>query len=456
MENHYYRTCDLSYGMVILTLYYKEFYYFPPNFKPFTIMKNSFLKRLSILAGAGIVLFSCSDDTLTQDEPLDLQNVRPETVDVPIVEQSSFVIEGSYIVVFDEKVTGKVGARFGDDYNASKQAVRTLASKVLGDFQMKGDVIDHVYSKTMTGVSARLSAEQATQLSKDSRVAYIEKDQMFTLAPPPGKGPGGGGDGGSDPQEVPWGIARVNGGATYSGSGVAWIIDSGIDSSHEDLNVDVNRGFNAFTKGPDSDLSSDGNGHGTHVAGTVAAIDNEVGVIGVAAGATVIPVKVLDRRGSGSYSGVIAGVDHVAANGTDGDVANMSLGGSFSQAVNDAVIAAAAKGVKFALAAGNESTDAGTKSPASAEGTNIYTISAMSEGDNWASFSNYGNPPVDYCEPGVSIISTWKGGGYNTISGTSMAAPHACGLLLLGNISSDNINLLIGDPDGTRDPIGVR
>ena len=275
---------------------------------------------------------------------------------------------------------------------------------------------------------------------------------MFTLAPPPGKGPGGGGGGGgSAAQETPWGIARVNGGSSYTGSNVAWIIDSGIESTHEDLNVDVSRGYNAFTNGPDSDLTVDNNGHGTHVAGTVAAIDNEIGVVGVAAGATVIPVKVLDRRGSGSYSGVIAGIDFVAANASNGDVANMSLGGGFSQAVNDAVINASSV-VKFAIAAGNESADANGSSPASANGNNIYTISAMSEGDIWASFSNYGNPPVDYCEPGVAIKSTWPG-GYNTISGTSMASPHACGLLLLGNIG--NGGTVSGDPDGNADTIGV-
>lgn len=406
---------------------------------------------MALVASTGLILFSCSEDSQTEMENIENQIAIPEIEEAVMFNQGSYEIEGSYIIVFDKKVTGDVGSKFPNDYTSAKSAVKQLATDVLGSLQMKGEAINNVYSKSLMGVSASMTAEQAAKLANDNRVAYIEKDQMFTLAPPPGKGPGGGGGGGSTGQETPWGIARVNGGTTYTGNNVAWIIDSGIDSSHEDLNVDASRGFNAFTNGPDSDILVDNNGHGTHVAGTVAAIDNSVGVVGVAAGATVIPVKVLDRRGSGSYSGVIAGIDFVAANGSNGDVANMSLGGGFSQAVNDAVIAASST-VKFAIAAGNESSDANGSSPASANGPNIYTISAMSQGDNWASFSNYGNPPVDYCEPGVAIKSTWPG-GYNTISGTSMASPHACGILLLGNIG--NGGTVSGDPDGNADTIGV-
>lgn len=417
-------------------------------------MKKSFVKRMAVTAGVGFLLFSCTDDTQDPNETLDLQNIILESEESVTFNQGSYEIEGSYIVVFDKKVTGNLSSKAANDYKAANGEVKDIALKILNNLHLKGDVVEHVYSKTLLGVSARLNAEQAVEIAKDSRVAYIEKDQMFTLGPPPGKGPGSGdGGGGSNPQETPWGISRVNGGATYTGSGVAWIIDSGIDASHADLNVNVSRGFNVFTNGKDADLATDGNGHGTHVAGTVAAIDNNIGVIGVAAGATVIPVKVLSGRGSGSNSGVIAGVDHVAAFGSAGDVANMSLGGGFSQALNDAVENAATV-VKFALAAGNESTSATTKSPASAEGGNIYTISAMAEGDNWASFSNYGNPPIEFCEPGVAIKSTWTGGGYNTISGTSMASPHACGLLLWGSISNDG-RTVSGDPDGNADTIGV-
>jgi len=174
---------------------------------------------------------------------------------------------------------------------------------------------------------------------------------------------------------------------------------------------------------------------GHSVAGTIAAIDNSVGVVGVAAGATVVPVKVLSASGSGSTSGVIAGIDYVAETGTPGDVANMSLGGGVSEALDKAVVAAAAKGIRFVLAAGNESKDANNSSPARANGANVYTISASDINDNFASFSNYGSP-VDFCAPGVAIESTWTGSnGYNTISGTSMAGTYLlrgsdCRLLL--------------------------
>jgi len=291
---------------------------------------------------------------------------------------------------------------------------------------------------------------RATKPIRDPRVAYVEEDKVVTLAPPPGKGPPSGG--GEDPpsaQSTPWGITRVGGAGNGSGK-TAWIIDSGIDLDHPDLNVDVGRSedFTGSRKGPE-----DEHGHGTHVAGTVAAIDNGFGVVGVAAGATVVAVRVLDRRGSGSYSGVIAGVDYVALEGRSGDVANMSLGGGFSQALNDAVLAASAN-VKFALAAGNESTSATTRSPASANGNNIYTVSAFSNGDNWASFSNYGNPPVDFSAPGVGVLSTYKDGGYTTFNGTSMAAPHVAGILLLGNVLTNG--RVIGDPDGNPDWIAHR
>ena len=393
--------------------------------------------------GTAILLFAaCSNE-----ESVDLNSSLIEENDV--VAQQSQVIEGSYIVVFDTKITGDLGKKFGNDYKAAKRAVESEAQKMFSENAITDFEIKQSYGKVLNGVAAKLSKADAEKLSKDKRVKYIEEDQLVTLAP--GGKPGSGG--GSTVQETPWGITRVNGVSSYTGTNVAWVIDTGIDLDHPDLNVDASRGFNAFTSGRDAGAPDDGNGHGSHVAGTIAAKNNTIGVIGIAPGATVIPIKVLDSRGSGSYSGVIAGVDFVAAHGSNGDVANMSLGGPVSAALDAAVLNASQGGIKFALAAGNESKDAATTSPAGVNGTNIYTISAMSNGDNWASFSNFGNPPVDYCAPGVSIKSTWKDGGYNTISGTSMASPHAAGILLLGNFSTSGT--VKGDPDNNADPIIV-
>ncbi len=229
-----------------------------------------------------------------------------------------------------------------------------------------------------------------------------------------------------------------------------WIIDTGIDLDHPDLNVDGASGktFVSRTTTPDDD-----NGHGTHCAGIAAAIDNTVGVVGVAAGAKVVPVKVLDKRGSGAMSVIIAGVDFVTANGVVGDAVNMSLGGSPYEALDLKVVAMGAKGLFVSLAAGNESDDANNHSPARANGLNIYTISACDVNDTWASFSNYGNPPIDFCAPGVSILSTYKGGTLATMSGTSMAAPHACGVLLITGGNPDFNGYVKNDPDGNPDKI---
>ena len=402
-------------------------------------MQNSILRKIT--AGALVLMFAV----------VGCQNVTEvaETNDQSIDQ----VIDGQYIVVMKGSDSGKF--KLGD-----VRQVEEVRSQLVADAKIAPEKIVHKYNNVIAGFTAQLSDAQLEILKEKSNVDYIENDRIYTFAPPcgtpnggPCDGDGGGDDGGSSSQETPYGITRVNGGATYTGSNVAWVIDSGIDLDHPDLNVDASRGYNAFTSGRDGKSLDDGNGHGTHVAGTIAAIDNNQGVIGVAAGATVVPVKVLDSRGSGSYSGVIAGVDHVGANGSNGDVANMSLGGPTSQALDDAVLAASSNGIKFVLAAGNESTDANNSSPARVNGSNIYTISAMDSNDNWASFSNYGNPPVDYAAPGVGINSTWKNGSYNTISGTSMASPHAAGVLLLGNAGTDgSVN---GDPDGNPDPIIV-
>ena len=347
-------------------------------------------------------------------------------------------IPGSYICVFKKNAVARGSERA--EANRSAQAA--------------GARVDRVYDGVLKGFAANASPQGIDRIkAANPSIAYCEQDQVITIPPikiaDVRKGTGGGGTV-QPAQTTPWGIARVNGGAAGSFA-TAWVIDSGIDLTHPDLNVDTarSRSFLSNNTSP-----ADQNGHGTHVAGTIAALDNTIGVIGVAPGAKVVSVRVLDRRGSGTTSGVIAGVNYVAQNGRAGDVANMSLGGGVSQALDDAVVAAAANGIRFALAAGNESDNANNHSPGRANGPNVYTVSAFAVGDKWASFSNHGNPPIDFAEPGVSINSTWLNKGYNTISGTSMATPHLAGLLLAGAVRSGGS--VAGDPDGKPDVIGVK
>jgi subtilisin family serine protease len=297
------------------------------------------------------------------------------------------------------------------------------------------------------GFSAVIPAARLSAVTSDPRVALVEPDGIVTLnLPRETARPGGGGGG----QTTPWGITRVGGAGDGTGK-TAWVIDTGIDLSHTDLNTSRNCHANFVTKGKDQS-GNDGNGHGTHVAGTIGAINNGQDVVGVAANAYLCAVRVLDNSGSGTWEGVVNGVNYVAANGKSGEVANMSLGGSGSNAtLEKAVSDAAGKGIRMVLAAGNDGQHAGNFTPARVNGTNIYTISAIASNDCLTSWSNYGNPPVDYAAPGASILSTRKGGGTTTMSGTSMAAPHAAGVLLLGNPRTNGY--ACNDPDGNPDPI---
>ena len=395
-------------------------------------------------------LVSCSKEG---GEPME------NTEDQLAIPSFSEVIPGQYIVVYRE------GGKLEGNPLDNQKAVQDKTKQFLSENNIKGAEILMSYSAAISGVALKMSENDAAKLRLNREVAYVEQDRIVALASPCGTPKGGpcedeptnpdDGDGsgdGSFTQETPYGINRVNGGVTYTGSNVAWVVDTGVDLDHPDLIVDASRGFNAFTSGRDGNFLDDGNGHGSHVAGTIAAVDNTIGVVGVAAEATVIPVKVLDSRGSGSYSGVVAGVNHVAQYGSEGDVANLSLGGPVSQVLDGAVLAAADEGILFVLAAGNDSAD-NNSSPARVNHANVFTISAMDHADTFAYFSNYANPPIDYCAPGVKIKSTWKDGGYNIISGTSMAAPHAAGVLLLRNPSSDGS--VKKDPDGNADAIIV-
>jgi subtilisin family serine protease len=338
------------------------------------------------------------------------------------------------------------------------------------------DQIGEVYETALQGFTAELTADQVKELGADPAVKYIEENQIITLSKDEAMK--------SAPvvtkltDAVPWGVARVGGGdKEYKGKNAAWIIDTGIDFSHPDLNVGTE---DAKSFVPHEESPQDVRGHGTMVAGIIGAIKGNGGILGVAPGVKVIPVKIFRADGYSDLEIVIAAINYVAEEASSGDVANLSFSlvpytdeqgiyhDGTSQALDDAVLDASSskkKSIDFTIAAGNDYDNAGLRSPARVNGEHIYTVSAMSQKDLWAPWSNFGNPPIDYCAPGVDIASTWPYDvakdpldpniipGYNIRSGTSFAAPHVAGLLLLGKIKDGGH--VIGDPDGNPDIIAV-
>jgi len=313
-----------------------------------------------------------------------------------------------------------------------------------------GAVPTHTFQNALNGYAAVLGDVGRARAAADPAVLFIADDRPVTIAgKAPGPAPG---------QTIPTGIrrsgandsntARIDGVDSRVNVDVA-VIDTGIDLKHPQLSVAGGVNCSAGT------TYSDGNGHGTHVAGTIAALDDRAGVVGMAPGARLWAVRVLNNAGSGTTSSVVCGIDWVTANAEVIDVANMSLGGpgtddeACGRVNNDpmhvAICASVAAGVVYAVAAGNESANSAGSTPAAYD--EVITVSAIADfngdagggalatcradvDDTFADFSNFGSD-VDIAAPGTCILSTWKGAGYNTISGTSMASPHVAGALAL-------------------------
>ncbi|SEN08046.1 Serine protease, subtilisin family [Stigmatella aurantiaca] len=375
--------------------------------------------RHVMFIGSALALAACGGNELEGQDPAGLGQTQAPLRMAPPGQG----IPEQYIVVMKK--------------GASLQA--TLASASIAPM--------HTYG-VINGFSAALSKAQLEAVRGDPAVAFVEQDQVVHAD--------------VTQRGATWGLDRIDQRAlplstTYTygqpAFGVnAYIIDTGVAPNHPDFNGRAASVFNSTGDGNPNDC----NGHGTHVAGTIGG-----NTWGVAKGVYLYGVKVLGCSGSGSYAGVIAGVDWVRNNGAKPAVANMSLGGGFSQAVNDAVNNLANSGIFVAVAAGNSNADACGFSPASAAAAT--TAAASESNDARAYYSNYG-PCIDVYAPGSGITSTWLNNGTNTISGTSMASPHIAGVAALykGNFGDDSSatidqwiksnatpNAITGNPAGT-------
>ncbi|MEI5097899.1 S8 family serine peptidase [Streptomyces sp. PmtG] len=309
-------------------------------------------------------------------------------------------VAGSYIVLLDEK--------------ASSDAKADLAKEYGGD-------LSRTYSSAVNGFSAKgLTETEAKRLAADPAVGKVVQNKKFTIKATQDNPPS-------------WGLDRVDqpdtaGDKKYTypdkaGEGAtAYVIDTGVRVSHKDFGGRAVSGFDAVDNDGNAD---DGNGHGTHVAGTIAGAAH-----GVAKKAKIVAVRVLDDNGSGTTEQVVAGIDWVTKNHQGPSVANMSLGGGADEALDEAVRKSIASGVTYAVAAGNESSDAGQGSPARVK--EAITVASSTKDDQQSDFSNFGSV-VDLYAPGSDITSAWNTGddATKTISGTSMATPHVVGAAAL-------------------------
>ncbi|MFC9822774.1 S8 family peptidase [Streptomyces erythrochromogenes] len=306
-------------------------------------------------------------------------------------------VDGSFVVILDA--------------SANKE---DLAKKY-------GGKLERAYGSKVNGFSASgLTEKEARRLAADPAVGTVVQNKRFTI---------------SETQEKPpsWGLDRIDQAATAGdqkytypdggGEGVtAYVIDTGVRTTHKDFGGRATSGFDAIDN---DETADDGNGHGTHVAGTIAGAAH-----GVAKKAKIVAVRVLDDNGSGTTEQVVAGIDWVTQNHSGPSVANMSLGGGADEALDAAVKRAVDAGVSFAVAAGNESSDAGQGSPSRVP--EALTVASSTEDDQQSDFSNFG-AVVDLYAPGSEITSAWNDSdtGVKTISGTSMASPHVAGAAAL-------------------------
>ncbi len=302
-----------------------------------------------------------------------------------------------------------------------KASVANPAAETANAMHGRGGQLLHTYSRAIKGFAANLPDAAVQAIRNNPNVSYVEQDQTVSLKQVV-----------SPQNQATWGLDRIDQADrpldtqyhfTSTGAGVnAFIIDTGINPDHQEYTSRLRLGYNVIA---DTLGTIDCNGHGSHVAGTVGGTTT-----GVAKGVSLIPVRVLDCNGSGSWSGVIAGIDWVASSTLRPAVANMSLGGGASASVDAAVAGAVAKGVTMVVAAGNSNLDACTASPA--REPSAITVGATTSSDARASYSNYG-ACVDIFAPGSGIMSAWINGPnlYSTLSGTSMASPHVAGAAAL-------------------------
>jgi subtilisin family serine protease len=392
------------------------------------------VKLFTILTVLPLMTQSC-----TKEAPKQVEDTVKEVV-TPVSNEGK-VIPNQYIVILkDSEVAPAISYANGPFVNreAKGQFMKEKGQLVvdgLNNFLLSQEIntnkVIAYYTAVMSGFAITLTDEEFTKLSESGKIASLEHDREESL---PDFKVESTNSGGGRAQSTPCGVTRAGGAANAGTSRWIWIVDTGIDLDHPDLYV-----LTSYSQSFVGGNADDCHGHGTHVAGTAAARNNNIGVVGVAAGAPVVAVKIFNCSGSGSTSGILSGLDHVANYDYPGDVVNMSLGGYYGggcangSSYRTILNSLGGAGTRIAVAAGNSNSNANYYQPACVNATNVVTIASMTCSFGWSSFSNYGRGPCDYIATGSSVYSTYLNGTYATLSGTSMATPHVAGIMQIRN-----------------------
>lgn len=386
-----------------------------------------------------VAFIGCQEKSNITPSEKDLNYVHPTSTEGDII-KDQYIIELKNEVIspaVDRLDRSSVNSR--EEKITAMESLNKVIEQELNEWLVKYGItkeeILHKYTAALVGVALKISPEKFEIIKRNGDIKSIENDRMdyipqFEIESIDRD------DAGSRAQTTPCGITNAGGSASANTSKWAWIVDSGIDLDHPDLNVITSTTYaKSFVGGSANDC----NGHGTHVAGTVGAKNNSYGVIGLANNAPVVPVRVFGCSGGSPTSTIVNGINHVATYDYSGDVMNLSLGGyygsgcSTGSAYKSAITSVANGGTWVAIASGNNNAAASNYQPGCINGTRIRTITNMrcnkTYYNNSSTGGNYGKPPVDYIATGTSVYSTYLNGGYATLTGTSMATPHVAGIM---------------------------
>ena len=420
---------------------------------------NTWNRTAKALAFACVMMlaWACTTDT---------ESLTPKQQQSTVLPAGSTDVQGEYLVVLKDGALGLDPISNSQGHSGALAGQRVAAANVAAEktltswAEAKGisKAAIRPFAGLANGFVAQLNESQAASFRQDQNVRVVLQDFEAHALPPVITAANSPRSGEllkvKNEQVEPWGLDAMGGARNANGSQWLWVVSSGIDLDHEDLNVVGAPFARSFVPGTGV---NDVLGLGTHIAGAAAALDNDYGIVGVAAGAPVVPLKVIGNNGKVRVSRFWRALLQVARFYEPGDVVHVGFGFYRPDPVSTLLIGLLAKkGVRFVFAAGDMASEASGYYPTALNGDGLFTVSAFDRDIRLTSFSNFGNPPIDFSSPGEEVLSTWTGNSYRYLSSSQASAAYFSGALLAEpqrQSFAATCGTVHGDPDGNPDPV---